>query len=55
MIAGLAEATLPAAARLRDIVQTELSGAALWLRAEPDHDPAQAERLAAIVSAELLA
>lgn len=55
LIADLAEAELPSAGRLRDIAQGELGGAALWLRAEPDHDPAQAERLASIVSAELLA
>jgi hypothetical protein len=42
MIAGLAEAALPEAATLRDIVQIELGGAALWLRAEPGHDRAQA-------------
>jgi hypothetical protein len=55
MIADLAEAELPEPASQRAIVQGELGGAGLWLRAEPNHDPAQAERLAAIVSAELLA
>ncbi|MXP42412.1 hypothetical protein GRI75_12250 [Altererythrobacter soli] len=55
MVSDLAGADLPEAASLRDIAQGELGGPALWLRAEPDHDPAQADRLAAIVAAELLA
>ncbi len=32
-----------------EIAQGELGGPGLWLRAEPDHDPAQAEALARIV------
>jgi hypothetical protein len=32
-----------------------VGGGALWLRAEPDHDPKQADALAAIVAMELLA
>ena len=32
-----------------DIAQNELGGPGLWLRAEPDHDPAQAEKLAQLV------
>lgn len=55
MIADLAEAELPPAGKLHDIAQSELGGAALWLRAEPDHDPKQADALAAIVSRGLLA
>jgi hypothetical protein len=41
--------------RQRKIAHADLGGAALWLRAEPDHDSAQADALAAIVSMELLA
>ena len=37
----------------RAITQSELGGAGLWFRAEPEHDPAQAEALAAIVAAEI--
>jgi hypothetical protein len=55
MIADLAEAALPDAGKLRDIAQGDLGGGALWLRAEPDHDPKQADALAAIVSTGLLA
>lgn len=32
-----------------EITQGEMGGPGLWLRAEPDHDPAQAEALARIV------
>ncbi|MBO9517320.1 MAG: hypothetical protein J7493_04575 [Porphyrobacter sp.] len=42
-------------AALSNIAQGDLGGAGLWLRAEPDHDPAQAEALAAIVISELAA
>ena len=38
-------------AALANIAQSDLGGAGLWLRAEPDHDPAQAQALAAIVAA----
>lgn len=55
MIAGLEAAELPPAGRQRDIAQGDLGGAGLWLRAEPDHDPKQADALAAIVAMELLA
>jgi hypothetical protein len=55
MIADLAEAALPEAGKLHDIAQSDIGGGALWLRAEPDHDPKQADALAAIVSAGLLA
>ncbi len=37
-------------AALANIAQGDLGGAGLWLRAEPDHDPAQADALAAIVA-----
>jgi hypothetical protein len=36
-----------------DIAQTQLGGAGLWLRAEPDEDPAQAEMLAALIAQNL--
>ena len=38
---------------LANIAQADIGGAGLWLRAEPDHDPAQAESLAARVIASL--
>jgi len=50
MVAELAEAT---PADLTDIGQAQLGGAGLWLRAEPDHDPSQAEALAALVAQDL--
>ena len=50
MIAGL-ETAQPAA--LADIAQSQLGGAGLWLRAEPDHSPEQAAQLAALVLAAL--
>lgn len=55
MITDLADGALPEAGKLRDIAQADLGGGALWLRAEPDHDPKQADALAAIVSMGLLA
>ena len=54
MIAGLAEAELPASA-LTPIAQSDLGGPGLWLRAEPEHDAAQAEALARIIAAGLAA
>jgi hypothetical protein len=55
MIAGLADAALATSNRQRDIAQGDLGGAGLWLRAEPDHDPKQADALAAILAMDLLA
>jgi hypothetical protein len=55
MIADLAESELPPAAGQRDIAQGDIGGPGLWLRAEPDHDPGQADALAAIVAMDLLA
>ena len=49
------EAELPAPANQRDIAQSDIGGPGLWLRAEPDHDPRQADALAAILAMELLA
>jgi len=54
MVAGLEQAEF-APGRQRDIAQGDLGGPGLWLRAEPDHDPRQADALAAIVAMELLA
>jgi hypothetical protein len=55
MIADLADGELPPTPSQRDIAQGDVGGGALWLRAEPDHDPKQADALAAIVAMELLA
>ena len=43
----------PANGDLAVIEQSKLAGPGLWLRAEPDHDPAQAQALAAIILADL--
>lgn len=53
MIRELELAEPSGGAALANIAQTDLGGAGLWLRAEPDHDPAQAEALAAIIAADL--
>ena len=37
---------------LANIAQADLGGAGLWLRAEPDHDPAQARALAVLLTAD---
>jgi hypothetical protein len=55
MVDGLAEAELPAPGKQRDIAQSDIGGAGLWLRAEPDHAPKQADALAAVLAMELLA
>ena len=55
MVAALTEADLPAPGRQRDIAQSDIGGPGLWLRAEPEHDPKQADALAAIVAMELIA
>ena len=52
MIRELETAEPSGGAALANIAQTDLGGAGLWLRAEPDHDPAQAEALAALVAAD---
>lgn len=53
MIAELEQSFLPESSQLRDIAQSSLGGGGLWLRAEPEYDPAQADALAAFVSLEL--
>lgn len=49
MIADLESAVAPQDDTV-EIAQGDIGGSALWLRAEPDHDPAQAEGLAALVA-----
>jgi hypothetical protein len=55
LLAGLADAPLPDPGALTEIGQSDLGGPGLWLRAEPDHDPGQADALAAIVAMGLIA
>jgi hypothetical protein len=55
MIRELETAEPADGAALTNIAQGDLGGAGLWLRAEPDHDPSQADAFAALVVAELLA
>jgi hypothetical protein len=55
MLGELETAELAPAAKQRDVTQGDVGGAGLWLRAEPDHDPKQADALAAIIAMELLA
>ena len=50
MIRELETAESSGGAALANMAQTDLGGPGLWLRAEPDHDPAQAEALARIVA-----
>jgi len=50
MIRELESAEPSGGAALANIAQADIGGPGLWLRAEPDHDPAQAEALAAIVA-----
>ena len=51
MIRQMAEGALPDDGGLTDIPQRDVGGGGLWLRAEPDFDAAQAERLAGIIGA----
>lgn len=50
----LADAKTPDADGLIDISQGDVGGGGLWLRAEPDEDPEQADALAAIIAIGLL-
>src|SRR5690606_17288706 len=52
MIRELDKAEPAGGAALANIAQANLGGAGLWLRAEPDHDPAQADALAALIAAD---
>ena len=53
LIRELESAVPSGGAALANVAQPDLGGAGLWLRAEPGHDPAQAEALAGIVAAAL--
>lgn len=55
MVRELESAEPSGGAALANIAQADLGGAGLWLRAEPDHDPVQAEALAALVARDVLA
>lgn len=54
MFTALADSAAPEAPSLVDIAQGDVGGAGLWLRAEPDEDPEQADALAAIIAIGLL-
>lgn len=54
MFSQLEGATVPDNPMLTEIEQSALGGGGLWLRAEPDEDPEQADALAAIVAVGLL-
>lgn len=54
MFAALSDTPLPDSKQLIEIGQENLSGAGLWLRAEPDHDPEQADAIAAAIAVGLL-
>lgn len=49
------EDTTPVDGLLQDVSASDLGGAPLWLRAEPDHDPQQARRLAQRIMRDLSA
>lgn len=46
----LEQATFPQVTRLADLGLADVGGSGLWLRAEPDEDPEQADALAAIIA-----
>ena len=50
LIRGLSDAEPRLAPQQVEIAQSALSGPGLWLRAEPDEDAAQADRLAAVIA-----
>jgi len=50
LFADIEQAAPPNDTPLADITQADIGGGALWLRAEPDEDPEQADALAAIVA-----
>jgi hypothetical protein len=54
MIADLASEELMEGPTQAEIEQSSLGSAGLWLRAEPDHDPAQAKALAGLIATELV-
>ncbi|MBD3728560.1 MAG: hypothetical protein IE933_02525 [Sphingomonadales bacterium] len=54
LFAGLEQAAVPESPMLTTVEQSDLGGGVLWLRAEPDEDPDQADALAAIIAVALL-
>ncbi|MCP5396412.1 MAG: hypothetical protein H6918_06725 [Sphingomonadaceae bacterium] len=54
MFAALEEATPPESEVQAEVAQSLLGGGGLWLRAEPDEDPEQADAMAAIIAIALL-
>ena len=51
MMAEALQAAVPIARPGLSVIEQELlGGAGLWLRAEPDEDPAQADALAAVIA-----
>ncbi|MEW4447849.1 hypothetical protein [Qipengyuania sp. JC766] len=52
MFADLLEAEPVPSDLQRDIAQEDVGGGGLWLRAEPDHDPEQADAIAATIAME---
>ncbi len=50
LIRELERAEPSGGAALANIAQGDVGGAGLWLRAEPDHDPAQAQALASLIA-----
>jgi hypothetical protein len=55
MVRELETAEPTGGAALANLAQADLGGPGLWLRAEPDHSPEQAEALAARVAGALAA
>jgi hypothetical protein len=53
MIRELETAEPAGGAALANVAQAEIGGAGLWLRAEPDHSPEQADALAARIAGEI--
>lgn len=50
MFSALSDCKTPASETLADITQDVVGGPGLWLRAEPDEDPEQADAIAAIIA-----
>jgi hypothetical protein len=50
MFAALSDTQPTISSTLSDITQENVGGSGLWLRAEPDEDPEQADAIAAIIA-----
>ena len=50
MVRALETAEPTGGAALANVAQSDLGGPGLWLRAEPDHSPEQADALAARIA-----